>query len=127
MDCRFTKAADLELLKQQILEVCAETHVAGTTTTAEFVGVIPVFEKIEGNLAMLESANRMAQAYGAEPFGAIVPGGSSDTSYIAQAGIPALCSCGVRGSGAHTMSECAIVENLFERTKIFAATVSQMD
>lgn len=127
VDSRFTRVADLERLKEKISQVCAETYVEGTRTTVDFVNVMPVFERTEQNLELLRRANRAAWEYGLPQFGEIVPGGSSDTAYISMAGIPALCSCGVQGSGAHTREECALVETLFQRSKIFAAMIAEFD
>ena len=45
VDSRFMHASDLEVIKQQITDVCAKTYVEGTTTTVEFLNSIPVFEK----------------------------------------------------------------------------------
>ena len=125
VDPRFTRVADLECLKEKISQICAKTYIEGTQTTVDFVNVMPVFERTEKNLNLLQRANRVAEEYGLPAFGEIVPGGSSDTSYIAMAGVPALCSCGVQGTGAHTKEECAFVETLFQRGKIFAAMIAE--
>lgn len=126
VDVRFDRAADLEVLKRQISDVCAVPYLDGTQTTAEFINDMPVFEKTQANLDLLERVNRTAKELGLNPFGITVPGGNSDVSYIAMAGIPAVCACGVKGSGAHTMEECAIVETLFERTKLLAAVIAEL-
>ena len=125
VDARFSRAADLPVLKEQISQVCAVTHVDGTCTTVEFLNTMPVFERNDANLALLDRVNQVAEAYGFSPFGEAFPGGSSDTSYVAAAGVPAVCSCGVQGGGAHTLEEYAIVATLFERAKIFAAVIAQ--
>lgn len=125
VDARFTRASDLEVIKRQISQVCAVTHVEGTRTTVEFVNDMPVFERSDANLDLLRRVNQVAEEYGFPTFGEAFPGGCSDISYVAMAGVPAVCSCGVRGSGAHTMEECAIVETLFERAKIFTAVIAQ--
>lgn len=127
VDARFTRTSDLEQLKQHITQACAQTHVEGTQTEVKFVNVLPVFERTDANLELLRQVNRAAELYGFPPFGEVIPGGSSDTSYIAMAGVPALCSCGVQGSGAHTMEECALVETFFQRSKVFAAVIAGLD
>lgn len=123
VDARFNHADDLEYLKDKISEVCSVTYIDGTQTIVDFVNDMPVFEKTQDNMKLLELVNQTAVSYGHPPFGAAFPGGNSDVSYISQAGIPAICSCGVKGSGAHTMEECAVVDTLFERTKILASTI----
>ena len=124
IDCRFNRASDLDVIKRQISEVCAVTHVEGTTTEVLFVNDMPVFEKIPANEVLLECINEAAAAMGYEPFGAVIPGGNSDASYLSQAGIPVICACGVKGKGAHTMNECAYVETIFERTAMLASAIA---
>lgn len=127
VDARFDRASDLERLKGQISEVCAVTHIEGTQTTVDFVNDMPVFEKTQANLDLLDRINQAAVEYGLPPFGTAFPGGNSDVSYISQAGVPAVCSCGVKGSGAHTMEECAIVDTLFQRTKMIARVITELE
>ena len=45
---------------------------------------------------------------------------------MAQAGIPILDSVGVKGDGAHTLQEYAIVETMFERTMLLAAAICRL-
>ena len=127
IDARFSHAVDMPIVKKQIEDVCAVTYIEGTETTVEFVGEIPVFEKTDGNVNMVDRLNEVADTYGYPRFVPVFPGGNSDVSFISLAGIPAICSCGVQGSGAHTMEECAVVETIFQRTKIIAAAISQWD
>ncbi|NBI67603.1 M20 family peptidase [Pseudoflavonifractor sp. 60] len=127
VDARFDRACDLERLKGQISEVCGVTYIEGTQTTVDFVNDMPVFEKTQANLDLLDQINQAAAEYECPPFGIAFPGGNSDVSYISQAGIPAVCACGVKGSGAHTMEECAIVDTLFQRTKIIACVITKLE
>ena len=46
---------------------------------------------------------------------------------IAAAGIPVLCSCGPIGEFNHNVREYAVVDSLFERAKIYALTVTEID
>lgn len=124
VDCRFNRAGDLDEIKRQILEVCAVTHVEGTTTEVVFVNDMPVFEKLPENERLLARINEAAEALGYPPFGAVIPGGNSDASYLSQAGIPVICACGVKGKNAHTLEECAYVETMFQNTAILAATIA---
>lgn len=126
VDARFDHASDLEILKKQISDVCAVTYIEGTQTAVDFVNDMPVFEKTQSNLDLLDKVNQVAVEYDLPPFGTAFPGGNSDVSYISQAGVPAVCACGVKGSGAHTMEECAIVDTLFQRTKLIACTIYEL-
>ena len=60
-------------------------------------------------------------------FGQIQLGGASDAGAIAAAGIPVLCSCGPIGEFNHNVREYAVVDSLFERAKIYALTVTEID
>lgn len=126
IDARYSHAADLPVIVEQIEQVCAKTYIEGTETTVEFPMNMPVFERTEQNVALLEQVNRAAEQLGFPPFGEVFPGGNSDASYIHQAGIPVVCACGVQGSGAHTMQEQAVVDTIFQRTKIIALTIAQL-
>ena len=70
--------------------------------------------------------NQAAQEFGQPAFGPAHPGGCSDASFMAKAGIPILCSCGVQGDGAHTKHEFANVETMFTRTKLLAAAICKL-
>ena len=127
VDCRFTKNAQIEKIKEQITEICQKTTIEGTITECEFIPPMPVFEEKQENLELLAKINKVAAAYGYEQFGAVRPGGSSDVSYITLAGIPAICSCGAKGEGAHTTDEHGFVEPTMERMKILTATIAEIE
>ena len=126
VDCRYDHNADKEMLQEKIKAICAETHVPGTTTEVEFPSFMPTFERTRGNDSLLALVNAIAKDFGMEPFGAAHPGGCSDASFMAQAGIPILDSVGVQGDGAHTKQEYALVETLFARTMLLAETVCRL-
>lgn len=126
VDCRYDFNADKPMLEEKIKEICARTYVPGTTTEVQFVSSMPVFEKTAGNEHLLDLVNQAAQEFGQPAFGPAHPGGCSDASFMAKAGIPILCSCGVQGDGAHTKHEFANVETMFTRTKLLAAAICKL-
>lgn len=126
VDCRYDYNADKEKLQEAIRAICAETHVPGTTTEVEFPAFMPVFERTEGNDQLLTLVNQVAADFGIPAFGAAHPGGCSDASFMAQAGIPILDSVGVQGDGAHTLHEYANVETMYERTLLLAAAICRL-
>lgn len=127
VDIRFVKADQYPIVKKQIEEVCAKTYIEGTTTTLEFFDPMPVFEQRPENMAMLAKINEQAKAMGYEEFGSVFPGGSSDISFITLANIPAICSCGAQGDGAHTMEERAFIEPSMQRMKILTAMLKAVE
>lgn len=127
VDARFCLNSDLPVIKQQILDVCAVTYVDGTETIVDFVNTMPVFERTDANVALLAQVNRGAAECGMPPLGETFPGGNSDASFMAEAGIPIVCACGVLGGGAHTMEEHAIVDTVFDRAKLIASAITQLE
>ena len=127
LDIRFNKVADQEIVCRKIKEICEKTFIEGTETKAEFVSCIPAFEDRRENRELLAYVNRTAEKMGYEPMGAVFLGGNSDASFLAIAGVPTVCSFGVKGTGAHTKKECAFVPSLFERAKLIAAAVENLD
>lgn len=127
LDIRYSKMDAMDGIMNAIREECEKTYIEGTTTEIEFVGAMPAFEETETNHKLLQFVSDIAVRGGYEPYTGIFVGGMSDASFFAAAGVPALCSCGTVGTGAHTMQEDADVESLFERTVVFTAAVMEIE
>ena len=119
--------SDIPFLKEKITEICRHTEVPGTTAEVHFPSSMPVFEERRETMALLEQYNKAAAAYGVAPYGPLHPGGCSDASFLAKAGIPILDSLGPDGGGAHTMQEYAVADSLFTKTAILASTILDLD
>lgn len=126
LDIRYNKVGDMDDICQKVREVCGQTFIEGTTTEVEFISPMPAFEDIEANHQLLDYVNRTITKNGFPPFGSIFVGGNSDASFFAMAGLPAVCSFGVVGTGAHTLKECGVVNSLFERTKMVTAAIMEL-
>lgn len=100
--------------------------IEGTTTEVEFIAPIPAFEETESNHLLLDYINEVITENDFQPFGFVFVGGNSDASFLSMAGLPVVCSFGVVGTGAHTMEECAVVDSLFDRTKMVAAAIMEL-
>lgn len=127
VDCRVDRNSDIPFLKEKITEICRHTEVPGTTAEVHFPSSMPVFEERRETMALLEQYNKAAAAYGVAPYGPLHPGGCSDASFLAKAGIPILDSLGPDGGGAHTMQEYAVADSLFIKTAILASTILDLD
>lgn len=127
LDIRFNKVSDQEPVREKILEICNETYIEGTRTETEFISSIPAFEDSEANRELLHFINRVSEEIGLAPMEGAFLGGNSDAAYLALAGVPTVCSFGVKGTGAHTLSECADVSSLFERTRLLTAVIMETD
>ena len=108
--------------------IMKKSYVAGTTADYHVdIAKLYAFAPNEGIMKLLEHVNKVAAENGFKTFGQQIAGGASDTGAIVKAGVPALCSCGVAGTGAHTLGETADVESLFERAKIFSLAITEVD
>ena len=54
-------------------------------------------------------------------------GGGADSAYMVMGGVPTVCAMGVKGGRNHSAEEYAIVETLFERAKLLALCVLNLD
>lgn len=113
--------------KDRLAAIMEHTTVEGTSTVYTPGIVFDIFEPTEDNKSLLAFMNRVAEKYGYPPMEGVFLGGGSDAGQFAAAGSPTLCSCGVRGEWNHTEKEYAVAESVFERSKLFAAAVIEMD
>ncbi len=127
IDMRFLKQSELEKTVAAAEEICRKTFIEGTSTAYSYRVAMPAYETIPGVPELYELAKEVSEAYGYGPTGKIVLGGVSDASYLTLAGVPTICSFGVRGENNHTDEEYAVVESLYERTKWLAALFQHLD
>ncbi|MCB7320420.1 M20 family metallopeptidase [Lacrimispora sp. 210928-DFI.3.58] len=127
LDIRYNRVSDMDPICQKVREVCSRTFIEGTRTEVEFLSPMPAFEETEANHRLLDYVNGVLTKNGFPPFGSIFVGGNSDASFLAAAGVPTVCSFGVVGTGAHTKEECAVVDSLFERTKMVTAAIMEIN
>lgn len=127
IDVRCTKASAAQKFTRQLEEIAAKTYVEGTRTTLSGgMGFMPM-ETTDGVMKLFDLVARAAVENG---FGAPTPiqsGGASDSSNSVLAGVPTVCSMGVKGGKNHSPEEYAIVETLFERAKLLVACTLKLD
>ena len=85
------------------------------------------YETTESVLKLYDFVDRVAQENNFKKLGKKTLGGSSDASYLTIANIPTLCSCGVKGQWNHTVDEYAVVDSIFERAKLWATVILNID
>ena len=85
------------------------------------------FDETPDGIALADFVAEVSRELGMGDMGKINLGGGSDAGYIAEMGVPILCSCGVRGEWNHTDREYALVESMIERPKLWAAVVLAMN
>ena len=127
VDVRYLEPALLPDIRRQIQEVVAKTYVPGTTTSlVEIPGIAPM-KRTSGGDALFSLVKKTYEEMGlGTPYAKLV-GGGSDSAYSVIAGVPTVCAMGVKGGRNHSPEEFAIVETLFERAKLLAACIINMD
>lgn len=124
---RCVSAAAAHKFTDQLQAIAAKTYVSGTRTTLSGgMGFMPM----ETNSAVMELFELVSRTALENGFGAPTPvqsGGASDSANSVLAGVPTVCSMGVKGGKNHSPEEYALVESLFERAKLLAACVLKLD
>lgn len=127
IDVRCVKESAAYKFMNQLKEIAAKHYVDGTRTTLSGgMGFMPM-ETTPAVMNLFELVARTSLENG---FGSPTPmqsGGASDSSNSVLAGVPTVCSMGVKGEKNHTTEEYALVESLFERAKLLAACVLNLD
>ena len=106
-----------------IESLCANPAVPGTRCTAEQCGFYPAMEKTEKTDALLAVYARACGMLGAPIPKGLSVGGCSDSAFVTRMGVPALCSLGVQGGGAHTPEEHASLSSIVVQCKKLAAAI----
>lgn len=122
-DVRFENMAEMEKTKKQIKKICEKTHIDGTSTEWEIASSMAAYETTDDVIKFYNFCSEVAKKHGFDEMGSRRLGGSSDAAFITMAKTPVLCSCGVRGEWNHTAKEYALVDSLFERTKLLSTIV----
>lgn len=123
VDVRYEIEAERNRVIAAFKEIAANTHIDGCTTTFAYNEYMAPFETTQNGVAL---ANFVATVSADSALGDMSQtrlGGGSDASYITMAGVPTVCSMGVRGEFNHTDKEYAVVESLFERSILLSQVV----
>lgn len=128
VDIRANGADEEERVQRQMEEIIGKSYVEGTSAEfTKFISKMPPFSETPEITELFELVNKTAVENGYPAFGKVVQGGVTDAGNIAQAGIPVICACGVRGDFVHNTKEYGIVDSLFERAVIFALAVCEIN
>lgn len=127
VDVRFESVEELTNIEENIHHVCATAYIEGVQTQIEKRPGIMPFETKESGMKFYEFAKEIAAKNGFGALGAKRLGGGSDASYTTMAGVPSICSFGVQGQWNHTAKEYAIIESLFQRTKLIGTIVLNLN
>lgn len=122
LDVRFETKEAFAALDREIRAVVSRPALEGTfseVTLSE--GIMTPYETTDGVRSLFDFVAATAERYALPVPTAVTLGGASDAAYIAETGVPVLCSCGVCGSGNHSFEESADVSSLLRRAELLAA------
>jgi glutamate carboxypeptidase len=127
IDVRYLDPGQLPDIQSELEAVAANTHVAGTSTALTQEPGISPMRTTEGCERLFSVVERCCRDNGwGAPHQKFV-GGGSDSAYSVIAGVPTVCAMGVKGGRNHSAQEFAMVESLFERTKLLVACALDLD
>lgn len=127
LDIRFEKISEVNKVKKELEKIANTSFIGNTRCEVEYTNSMMPYETTESVLKLYDFVNKVAQENNFEKLGKKTLGGSSDASYLTISNIPTLCSCGVKGQWNHTIDEYAIVDSIFERAKLWATVILNID
>lgn len=127
IDVRFVSEDFIPKFTKQIEDIAARTYVPGTTTVLTGGASFKPMRTTDGVKRLFALVkDTYAQMGLGEPYEKVV-GGGADSAYTVIAGVPTVCAMGVKGGRNHSPEEYAVVETLFERAKLLAACVVNLN
>ena len=123
---RYAANAQYEEAIAFLKNLCEHVTVPGTSCTMEQNGYYPAMEMVDGADRLLSLYQESCKLLGEPIPQGIQQSGCSDTSFVTRIGIPALCSLGIQGAGAHSLDEYAIPSSLLVQCKKLVATILAM-
>ena len=127
VDVRYTNLEERDRIGKAMAEICAKPVIEGTTCEFTYKEFMAPFATTPEGLRLADFVAGISEEYDLGKMGQIFLGGGSDASYITIAGVPTVCSTGVRGQFNHTSKEYAEVESLYNRAKLFCAVVLNIE
>jgi len=127
IDVRYTVVDKRSKIIKSLKEITEKTYIDGTTSRIIVNSYLRPMETTDGVIKLFKILQKTSLELG---FGQVNPktaGGGSDAANIVIAGVPTLCAMGVKGECNHTPREWAIVESLFERTKLIIGCVINLE
>ena len=127
IDVRCVSIAAAEARMARLQAIAAASHIEGTRTALSGKMVFQPMETTPDIMRLFERVARTSVENGFSRPAPIQSGGGSDSSNSVLAGVPTICSMGVKGGRNHSPDEYAMVESLFERCKLVVAVILDLD
>ena len=127
VDVRYIDPAQLPGIQSAMQKVADTVYVEGTSATVVMEPGIAPMQTTDGVKKLFEIVKKTYLENGwGNPYEKFV-GGGSDSAYSVIAGVPTVCAMGVKGGRNHSAQEFAVVDTLFERAKLLAASTLNLD
>ena len=127
VDIRYLDPNVVPEIKEKIDEIVGKTYIEGTRTElVDFHVGISAMQTTDGVKKLFKLLAETSEENGFGKATDKLVGGGSDSAYTVIAGVPTVCSVGVKGANNHAPEEYAVVESMFERAKLIIATVLKL-
>lgn len=127
IDLRYGSSAERTRVLENLKAICEESVVEGTWAELDIRDFMAPFDTTAEVQALADFVAETSREYGFGEMGNAYLGGGSDAGFIVNAGTPAICSIGVQGQYNHSDREYALMESLFQRSKLLAAVILRID
>ncbi len=127
IDVRFGKDSDITVFSKQLQAIAEQTYIEGTHTQLSLGACLKPMDTTPGVEQLFRFVQATARENNLGHLKARKVGGASDSAYAVSSGIPTVCGMGVKGERNHSKEEYAIVESLYERAKLLALAVFNLD
>ncbi|MBQ2989232.1 MAG: M20/M25/M40 family metallo-hydrolase [Clostridia bacterium] len=121
VNIRFVNAEQRAQIAEVVHRLAASPYVPECQIEVEEYGSRPAMERVERNLALLETVNGIFAENGLSRLEPAKRTGGSDAAQITESGIPCLDSLGPIGGRIHSPDEYAVMETLKDSAKRLAA------
>ncbi len=118
---RFVNAKQREEIAKLMQNLADTVYVEGCKTEVEEFGFRPAMERVQRNLDLLDTVNKIFENNGLTAVTPFASKGGSDAAQVTTAGIPCLDNLGIMGGSVHSPDEYAVKESLKESAKRLAS------
>jgi len=125
IDVRFLKEKQVIEFTKQLKKIALKTYLKETKTKLSGGVIFKPMVTTEGCKRLFKIIKDTSKEIGLEEPHSTFVGGASDSAYSV-ANAPTVCSMGVKGRWNHSVKEFALVDSLFERTKLLAACILKL-
>ena len=120
---RFVNESDYKYITEFMQELAKMVYIEGCTTEVEEYGYRPPMERVDRNLKLLETANKIFSENELQTLKPVSISGGSDAAQVTSYGIPCLDKLGVCGGYGHNPNEYATLESLKYSAKMLASFI----